>query len=62
MPPVGDFKACTECVFITKKCSFENQNYTSRYQARIFLEGLPPSRALLRFSRHNEDIKERTKK
>jgi len=53
---VGDFKACTECVFITKKCSFENQNYTSRYQARIFLEGLPPSRALLRFSRQIEDI------
>jgi hypothetical protein len=56
MPPVGDFKACTECVFKTKKCSFENQNYTSRYQARIFLEGLPPSRALLRFSWQIEDI------
>jgi hypothetical protein len=62
MPPVGDFKACTERVFITKKCSFENQNYTSRYQSRIFLEGLPPSRALLRFSWHIEDRKERTKK
>jgi hypothetical protein len=59
---MGDFKAWTECVFITKTCSFENQNYTSRYQARIILEGLPPSRALLRFSRQIEDRKERTKK
>jgi hypothetical protein len=62
MPPVGVFKACTECVFITKKCSFENQNYTSRYQARIILEGLPPSRALLRFSRRIEVTKEVMKK
>jgi hypothetical protein len=59
---LGDFKAYTECVFTAKKCSFVNQNYTSRYQARIFLEGLPPSRALLRFSRQIEDRKERTKK
>jgi hypothetical protein len=58
MPLVGDFKACTECVLKAKKCSFENQNYTSRYQARIILEGVPPSRALLRFSRRIEDKKE----
>jgi len=45
-----------------KKCSFVNQNYTLRYEARIILEELPPSRALLRFFWHNEDKKERTKK
>jgi len=43
MPLVGDFQAWTECAFIAKKCNFENQNYSSRYQPRIIREGLPPT-------------------
>lgn len=45
-----------------KKCSFVNQNYTSRYQAGLFLEELPPGRALLRLNRQIKDIEGKTKK
>jgi hypothetical protein len=43
MPLVGDFKACTECVFITKKCSFETKTTLHAIRPGYSLKGCPPA-------------------